>query len=52
MKSILFSAAISTVLFITVSYIQRAAAEPCTTSGCCIEEPVTLPQADCSTSNC
>jgi hypothetical protein len=43
MKSILFSAIMSVVLFVTVSYIQRAAAEPFDSSNCVIEHTVTIP---------
>jgi hypothetical protein len=43
MKSIVFWSITSFVLFITVSYIQPAAAGPFGSSNCVIEETVTIP---------
>jgi len=53
MKSILFSFVMSLVLFVAVSYLHRAKADGCSTSGCATEEIVTLSQANgCRGSNC
>jgi hypothetical protein len=47
MKDIVFSVVMSLVLFVTVSYVHRAKADPCGGANCTFEEPVTtLPQAE------